>query len=33
MLLSETQKKEILVKAKDWFRKSVMESHLRNAKN
>ena len=32
MLLSETQKKEILVKAKDWFRKSVMESHLRNAK-
>jgi hypothetical protein len=31
-MLSETQKNEILEKAKDWFRNSVMESHLRNAK-
>lgn len=30
-MLSESQKKEILEKAKHWFRDSVMESHLRNA--
>jgi len=30
-MLSEDQKKEILEKAKHWFRDSVMESHLKNA--